>query len=179
MKKVHKVNDLATVRLLADPLKLELLRVFAERPATTKDVASALGENVTKLYRHVDALHDAGLLEIVGEQQKRGTVERTFRAVARRFEVDHALFAGDEGQAADGTITDMLRAAEAEIVDAMHHGDAIEDQILMRLRLKASPARLRKLRELLQEWLDAAEEDEEDEADQIEAGALVAFYEIR
>ena len=33
------------------------------------------------LYRHLKQLHDGGLLEIVGERQVRGGVERTYRVV--------------------------------------------------------------------------------------------------
>ena len=65
MKEVHKIKDLAHIRLLSDPLKLQLIRAFAEEPKTTKQVAAALGESVTKLYRHVDALFDAGLIEVI------------------------------------------------------------------------------------------------------------------
>ncbi|MBT8085692.1 MAG: helix-turn-helix domain-containing protein [Woeseia sp.] len=179
VKNVHKVRDLETVRLLADPLKLDLLRAFAEKPATTKQVAAELQENITKLYRHVDALHDAGLLEIVGEQQKRGTVERTFRAVASHFEVDSALFMDDEATSASDTIRDVLRAGETEIIDALSHDGSVDDQILLRLRIKASPARIKKLRDLLQEWLKAAEDENDDEEGTVEAGAMIAFYTIK
>lgn len=64
MQEVFKIKDLEQVRLLSDPLKLQLLQTFAESAKTTKQAAVELGESVTKLYRHVDALHDAGLLEI-------------------------------------------------------------------------------------------------------------------
>ncbi|MFQ5983022.1 MAG: helix-turn-helix domain-containing protein [Woeseiaceae bacterium] len=115
MKNTHRIKDLQQVRLLADPLKLQLLQAFAESAKTTKQVAAELGESVTKLYRHVDALHDSGLLEVVEEKQKRGTIERTFRAVARRFEVDHSLFAdeaGDEGS--EPVKTTMNRRSSCE-----------------------------------------------------------------
>ncbi len=82
MKETYKIKDLQQIKLLSDSLKLQLLQAFASGDKTTKQVAADLGESVTKLYRHVDALYDAGLLEITGEKQKRGTVERTFRAVA-------------------------------------------------------------------------------------------------
>jgi predicted ArsR family transcriptional regulator len=87
------IKELKQIKLLSDPLKLQLIQSFAEGDKTTRQVATELGENVTKLYRHVDALFEAGLLEITDETQKRGTVERTFRAVAQRFEADPALFA--------------------------------------------------------------------------------------
>ena len=177
MKDTHEITDLAHLKLLSDPLKLSLLQAFAEEPRTTRQVADGLGENITKLYRHVDALHDAGLLEVVDETQKRGTVERTFRAVARRFEVDHALFAdGDDGAAAKA-IRDAFRATEAEVLESLQNTEAEDYRkaIFMRLRCKASPERIREMRESLEAWLEEAQEDDEGEATE-EFGALLAFY---
>ena len=177
MKEVFKIKELEQVRLLSDPLKLQLLQAFAEDAKTTKQVATELGESVTKLYRHVDALHDAGFLKIAGEKQKRGTVERTFRAVAHRFEADHSLFSEDDAGQGAATARDMLRAAEDEIMSAIVNADLAEQQeaIMMRLRCKASPERLAELRHALDLWIESAQEEGEDE-DKDEFGALIAFY---
>ena len=176
MKDVFRIKNLEQVRLMTDPLKLQLLQAFAEEPKTTKQVAAELDESITKLYRHVDALHDAGLLEIVSEKQKRGTVERTFRAVAQRFEADHSLFAddSDDGQAA---ARDMLRAGEDEILQAISSAAASDDPnpIMMRLRCKVSPDRLAELHRTLGEWIESTEDEGEGE-DKEEFGALIAFY---
>ena len=119
MKETYRIRDLETVRLLSDPLKLQLLQAFADGPKTTKQVAAELGENITKLYRHVDALHDSGLLRVVEERQKRGTVERTFQAVARRFEADHSLFSGEAADDGAEAVRQMLRVSETEILNAL------------------------------------------------------------
>ena len=181
MEETYQIKDLTQIRLLADPLKLELLQAFAEREKTTKQVAAELGESVTKLYRHVDALCDAGLLEITHETRKRGTVERTFRAVARRFEADHSLFAGDSGEQGSGVFRELLRAGEAEILDALRRveGEDDPDIIVTRLRVKASPERIAELRQSLTDWLaDLQACDDDDDGDTEEAGALIAFYPV-
>lgn len=181
MKETHKINDLDHVRLLSDPLKLQLLQVFAEGEKTTKEAAAILGESVTKLYRHVDALLDAGLLEIVQETRKRGTIERTFRAVAKRFEVDHSLFAGDEGEEGQSTVRGLLRAGESEILQAIANVKSGDDPdvILSRLRIKASPERIAELRRGLADWLETVQaEDDTDEGEVEEVGALIAFYPV-
>ena len=181
MEETYKIKDLQQIRLLSDPLKLELLKAFAESDKTTKDAARVLGESVTKLYRHVDALADAGLLEIVQETRKRGAVERTFRAVAKRFEADQSLFHGE--QAADGlsAVREVLRAGEAEILQALAASDpeGDEDMILTRLQIKASPERLAELRGSLADWLESVQaEGDTDVAEAAEAGLLVAFYPV-
>lgn len=174
------IKDIEQIRLLSDPFKLQLIQAFAESDKTTKQVAADLGESVTKLYRHVDALHGAGLLVITGEKQKRGTVERTFRAVAKRFEADHTLFADDNDEEGTNAARDMLRVVEGEILAALAHDSnrSEKESIFMRLRCKASPARIEQLRESLNAWIEAAQNDEFDDPDAKEIGALVALYPI-
>jgi predicted ArsR family transcriptional regulator len=185
MKEILKIKDLEQVRLLSDPLKLQIIRAFAEAPKTTKAVAEELGHSVTRLYRHVDALHNAGLLEITSERQKRGTIERTFRAVAQRFEADHRLFAKDHGEDSTNTARDLLRVVEGEILDALREDGARDEPqaIMMRLRCKGSAQRMARLRESLNAWIEAACAEDEGanggEDEQQEFGALIAFYPIR
>ncbi len=181
MKNTYKIKDLTQVRLLADPLKLQLLQAFAESPKTTKHVAAELGESVTKLYRHVDALHDSGLLVVVAEKQKRGTVERTFEAVAKRFEADHSLFADEAGEAGADAAREMLRVSEAEVLNALAnpHDDVDEQAIIMRIRGRASAKKIAELRATLKEWLDSVLDCDESAADDAEDfGGLIAFYQI-
>lgn len=181
MKNTHRIKDLQQVRLLADPLKLQLLQAFAESAKTTKQVAAELGESVTKLYRHVDALHDSGLLEVVEEKQKRGTIERTFRAVARRFEVDHSLFADEAGDEGSDAVREMLRASEAEILNVLAKASEDDDEqaVIMRIRGRANPEKIAQLRATLREWIDSVSICDESPADDAkDIGGLIAFYQI-
>lgn len=182
MQETFKIKELEHIRLLANPLKLQLLQAFAEGEKTTKQVAAELGESITKLYRHVDALHDAELLEIAQETPKRGTVERTFRAVARRFEADQSLFTGEVGEESANAIRELLQAGESEILSALSTAGADaepEKIILTRLRLKGSPERIAALRQSLNAWIESVQEDEGDCADCAEeVGAMIAFYPI-
>ena len=179
MLETYRVSDLDQLRLLSDPLKLRIIQALAAGPRTTGQVAESLGENLTRLYRHVDALLDAGLIEVTQEKKKRGTVERSFQAVARHFEVDHTLFtSGDSGIA---TAREILRSGEEELLGALAAASADNEPLFMRLRMKGDPERIRGLRRALEDWLKSAEEadasaDAELGDDAIEAGAMIAFY---
>lgn len=177
MLKTLKINDLEQVKLLADPLKLKLLQAFAADAKTTKQVAEELGQSITKLYRHVDALHEAGLLEVTEERQKRGTIERTFRATAERFEADRSLFSDEPSGEAMDAARDLLRAGEEEILHAIATAKEEEKPVIMRLRCKASPARIKALSQALSDWIESTQETDDDEATEY-YGAMVAFYPI-
>jgi DNA-binding transcriptional ArsR family regulator len=177
MLETYRVTDLEQVRILADPLKLKIIQSLADGPKTTREIANVLGENLTRLYRHVDALLDAGLIEITSERKKRGTVERTFQAIAQRFEVDHTLFTDDVGNEA---VRELFRVGEDEMMAALAAGRSDIDPLCMRLHVKAGPEQLRRLRAMLEDWLESAQECGEPEDDDVTrtAGALIAFYPI-
>jgi len=179
MSEVYKIRDLNQARLLADPLKLRLLQAFVGSGKTTKEVAAELGESLTKLYRHVDALHDAGLLEVVSEKRKRGTIERSFRAVAQRFEADHSLFNAGTGDDSTEAVRELLRVSEAEILNVLAAAGDDDDEraVFMRIRGKASPAKIAALRASLMVWLESLTSDEQPSGDETtEFGGLIAFY---
>ena len=182
MTESYKIKNLEHLRLLTDPLKLKLVRAFAEGEKTTKQVAAELGESTTKLYRHVDALQDAGLLLVVKETPKRGTVERTFRAVARKFEADRSLFAEGAGEDGADAFREMMRIGEEEILGALASADAdtvSEKFVIARIRCKRSPERIAALRQSLADWIESLQEDEEGETDDLqEVGGLIAFYPV-
>jgi DNA-binding transcriptional ArsR family regulator len=174
------IEDLEQLRLLSDPLKLSLIQAFGEVEGTVAAAAAKLGEPQTKLYRHVDALLDAGLIEVTRERPKRGTVERWFRTVARRFEVADGLLANDSPEDEFDSVRDLLRGAETEIVQALREHDETVPPTVARLRAKVTPEQLETLRDRLSAWLGELESKGEpgEGSGTIDIGALVALYRL-
>ncbi len=110
----YVVKRLDQAKLLTDPFKLKLMERFGGVPVTTKQVADRMGEKAPRLYRHVDALVDAGLLKLIEEKPKRGTVERYYQTIASRFEVDPELFATSAENLDEGVkiMRSLLRETE-------------------------------------------------------------------
>lgn len=183
MKETYKIQDLEQIRLLSDPFKLKLIQAFAEAAKTTKQVAAELDERVTKLYRHVDALFDAGLLEVVDEKKKRGTVERTFQAIARKFEADYSLFNEESGYEGEAAGREMLRIAQEEMIGVLAKAsddDKEEEKpIILRIRGRVTAERFVELRDKLEEWLESIPEGEETSGvEGVDIGGMIAFYRI-
>ncbi len=84
MSRTYKIHDVATLRTLVDPLRLAILELLSQ-PGTATALAEELGVPRTRLYRHLHALNEAGLVKTVETRQVRGTTESVYRAVADSF----------------------------------------------------------------------------------------------
>ena len=185
----HFVDNLEQARLLADPFKLKLLEYFATEPRTTKQVADLLGEKAPRLYRHVDALFQSGLIKLVEERPKRGTVERYFLTIATRFEMAPQLLSATQGQTGETAelVLSMLREASSDLADLMSQSDPVTDPerapLVMKVSVSVSPKQVADLRQKLMEWVGECEKladqknSEEDEATLVSVNGLVTFYE--
>ena len=182
----YVVKRLEQAKLLTDPFKLKLLERFGGKPVTTKQVADGMGEKAPRLYRHVDALVDEGLLELVEERPKRGTIERYYRTVAGRFEVDPNLFSTSSGVSDDAL--DMLRSifrdTESDLVrifDRLKDGEPDPEDLplVMRLGIRGTAEEIQRLQEKLDEWMEECKSlscDKEDTPDMKSYSGLLAFY---
>ncbi len=182
------VERLEQAKLLTDPFKLKLIEQFAGNPATTKQVADRMGEKAPRLYRHVDALVEQGLLELVEEKPKRGTIERYYRTVADRFEIDPNLFiASDEAKPdASDMMRSLIRDTESELVrffDGVREAGALPDDeelpIVMRVAVRGTSAEIQALRQKLEEWHKQCSElqcDGDESDDTVSWSGLIAFY---
>lgn len=182
----YVVKRLEQAKLLTDPFKLKLLERFGGKPVTTKQVADRMGEKAPRLYRHVDALVDEGLLELVEERPKRGTIERYYRTVAGRFEVDPNLFSTSSGVADDAL--DMLRSifrdTESDLVrifGQLKDGEPDPEDLplVMRLGIRGTAEEIQRLQEKLDEWMEECKSlscDKEDTPDMKSYSGLLAFY---
>ena len=72
--------DRRLIRLASDPVRLGMLTLLNDRSAGASEVAGKLEIDPSAAGRHLDAMHDAGLIEVVGEVLNRGAVEPRYRA---------------------------------------------------------------------------------------------------
>lgn len=69
--------------ILLHPVRLRIVLTAAGDEVTTADIAKRLPDvPQSTLYRHIAKLAGAGILDIVGERQARGAIERTYQVNA-------------------------------------------------------------------------------------------------
>ncbi len=96
-----KSNNRPTKRdLITHPVRLRILMSLAGLERTPQQIVAALDDvPASSIYRHLQILLDARLLEVVAERRVRGTVEKTLRVVqhaARIGETEAAAMSADE-----------------------------------------------------------------------------------
>jgi hypothetical protein len=156
---------LRQVRVLADPFRLKLLGAFGSRPRTTKQVALQLGEKPTKLYHHVEALKQVGLLALTETRPNRGTVEKYYRAVATRFRIGATLLSPREtsdpmaGETA-AVLMSILDTTRAELAEVMGRSERDSEPcpassaMVARMLIRGEPERIEQFRARLMSLLD-------------------------
>ena len=80
---VRTITDVDTIKALADPTRLAILRALSRDrvPKSAKELADDLDQPQTKLYRHLKVLQEAGLIEPAETRVVSGIVETKYRAM--------------------------------------------------------------------------------------------------
>ncbi len=129
----YRIRDLDTLRVISDPLRSQIYDLCADRPHTVREIAGKLGLSPTRLYYHINLLEKHGLI-LVDETRRVGNlIEKRYRSVAARLEIDDSLFTIETRQGQedfftlvssvlDSTRDDLLRMLEAR--SAPHAPDA-------------------------------------------------------
>lgn len=118
------IRDLDTLKVIADPLRTQILEVLILQPLTVKQVAEKLGLAASKLYYHVNLMEKHGLIRVVDTRVVSGIIEKTYRAAATNLDIDPSLlaFTTDAGKdnintvlvaTIDTTRDDILRSLQA------------------------------------------------------------------
>jgi DNA-binding transcriptional ArsR family regulator len=118
------IRDLEALKVVADPLRVQLLESLSLQPLTVKELAGRLGLAVSKLYYHIKLLEEHGLIQVVATRIVSGIIEKQYRATADTLEIDKDLLSfqtdsGKENLTSVVTVTldtvreDILRSLQA------------------------------------------------------------------
>lgn len=128
MQNVCYIEDVEQAMALLKPLRLEILRRL-DSPRTCPELATEFEESAQKIYYHIKALQEAGLVDKVAEKRVRGTVEGYYQARARSYWLAPKLVGavGGPRQARDqASLRVLLQLAEDVIEDTGKLGSASE-----------------------------------------------------
>ncbi len=88
---IFEIEDLATLEVLIDPLRMRILSLLIKSALSVKEMAGSLELPTTRLYYHINMLTKAGTIELVETNKVGAAVQRRFRAVARQYAPSDSL----------------------------------------------------------------------------------------
>jgi DNA-binding transcriptional ArsR family regulator len=121
LKPDKDVTDPRLVKALAHPLRLRILGVLDERMASPSELAEELNAPLGNVSYHVRILASLGLIQLVKETPRRGSVEHHYQAVARPMISDDAWAAVPE-TVKRAMVGAVLQEAGRLVSDAAAHG---------------------------------------------------------
>ena len=89
---VFMINDLETLPVLSDPLRLQILEALDIEPQTANQVAKKLGLPVSRLYYHLNQLESIDLIEVVETRIVNNMIEKLYWLTAEEIDIDKNLF---------------------------------------------------------------------------------------
>ena len=173
-KQLFLVSDLETLRILMDPLRIQILEVLSPEPQTVNQVAEQLGHSSSRLYYHFNLLEEHGLINVVQTRAVNNMIEKLYWTIAEYIEIDKALleFSPKKVQenlfglitsSLDVTRADMIRSLEARSFNLEHGAkptprDMIIQTTRKRLKDETYEKFISQLKSLLQTFSDLPEE---------------------
>jgi DNA-binding transcriptional ArsR family regulator len=118
------IKDLETLKVLTDPLRLQIIEVLAPEPQTVNQIAHQLGLSGSRLYYHFHMLEASGFIRVVETRMVNNIMEKIYWITADTFDIDKDLlnFTSEAGHenitrvvtaSLDATREDILRSLQA------------------------------------------------------------------
>jgi DNA-binding transcriptional ArsR family regulator len=119
------ISDLEALKIMSDPLRLRLVDLLRQAPATVKHLAASMELAPRSLYYHINLLERHGLIRVVQTRLVSGIQEKTYRATAYLFIYDDlrpAAGADDAEPVQEVVLSSFFRITTEEIRDSLRAG---------------------------------------------------------
>jgi predicted transcriptional regulator len=189
---VFIIKDLETLKVIADPVRNQIMEVLEKQPQNVKEVADKLGLAPSKLYYHFNMLEKVDLIRVVETRQVANLIEKYYQTSSSFIDIDPNLlnFATSEGKenmytmvtsTIDTTREDLLRSLQARSLQ-------IEQGVQSKLRSLSISRYLsnmsdekadefhKRLAELLDEFIDADTKDPDQQTFAMTIALYPSFY---
>ncbi|GAA4854496.1 ArsR/SmtB family transcription factor [Kitasatospora terrestris] len=192
--KEREVSDVATLKAIADPVRLAILDALMRRdpePQSVKELAAEMGETPTKLYRHIKVLEQTGLIMVAETRLVSGIVESRYRPAQRSLRLSPHVFSdgGSERPEVLGAMLAALDMVRTDFENRFHAGridlSALPDGTsspgkFAHFSMRVRPERLVKLREQLNALLDElADEGDSTDEDAVDITLMTLLYALK
>lgn len=120
---VYTISDLRSLRVLSDSLHKQIFEVLISQSLSAKQIGKKLGINSTKLYYHLKLMEKVGIIKVENTQIVSGIIEKSYRAVARRLQIDPSLLTSDSDSGKENinqVLLSTLETTKKDIGRSLH-----------------------------------------------------------
>lgn len=191
---VRVITDVETMRALSDPTRVAILRLLMSGDRSSppvmsaKELAAALGEPQTKLYRHLKQLEAVSLIQVAETRLVSGIQEQRYRTGQLDFTISRDLVTNEASSAefAD-TLSALFSEFRTELIANLSAGrvpvgSAAETPLGLLIGrgmvTRVSPGRAAEFRRRLVALQTEFDELEDDDPDGIPVHLLVSWYAV-
>src|SRR5689334_15395153 len=103
------ITDLETLKVISDPLRLQIMEVVQHNSRTVKQIAAELDIAPSKLYYHINLMEEHGLIHVTDTRIVSGIIEKQYQAAARNLRVNHSLLSPNK-EAREQVFSDTISA---------------------------------------------------------------------
>ena len=122
------IEDLDTLKVLTDNLRVRILRAFGREPRTVKEIAERLDMPHTKLYYHVNLLEKYRIIKVVETRIVSGIIEKIYSVTAKSYRPGAGLLSavapsGQQTQI-EAMFHSVMQAAQEDVRHSLAKGQA-------------------------------------------------------
>ena len=98
MKKLLVIENLAQLKSVSDPFRIELLTMLGEKPKTGQNLADELDIPRAKIHYHLNELMKNGIIHVVKTEEKNSIIQKFYEPVAKKVvpNIDLLKYVPDE-----------------------------------------------------------------------------------
>jgi DNA-binding transcriptional ArsR family regulator len=128
VRDVFLIEDLETLKLLAEPTRVAIMELLTE-PRSVSQLAEALEVPRTRLYHHVELLRSKELIEVVEERRVGALTERVYAPTAETYRPGPELLStGDLQDRVEAITTLLFDTTKSDLRRSLLSGEASLDQ---------------------------------------------------
>ena len=88
---IFMIEDVETLKVITDPLRLEILELLSQEPHTVKYVADSLGLTSSRLYYHFNLLESKNMISVVDTKTVNNIIEKYYWNTADDYEINNDI----------------------------------------------------------------------------------------